>query len=151
MHPTSVALASIFALSLALGCTTREEAADERLTCEAGRQEASALLDARGSDPNRCSSHCDCVIALADIVCPAGATLLQCGRAIHRDSEDPFAALVREVADDVCPRVDPACFGGPGCTGVPACIDGTCTVADPSELDAGPPDAGAVDACGAAP
>ena len=151
MGPTRIVRPWILAFSLALGCTSDEEPEEELPSCAAAQREASELLDARWSDPNRCSSHCDCVIARADIECSSGATLLQCGRAIHRDSEDAFATLIQDVTDGVCPRVDPACFSGPGCGGVPACIDATCRVVDPSVLDAGPPDAGAIDACAAGP
>lgn len=127
------------------GCASDDTGDGDVIYCDEGRIRAEQIIEERWSDPNACEADCECVDGTVALECPSGARVWSCGRAIHRDSREQFAALVQDVNDELCPRLFEGCFGGPGCGYRPACIDGRCMLVDPSTIDAGPADAGTPD------
>lgn len=123
------------------GADAREGRSAGDLDCMEGDIAISEAIHTRWIDPNACTAHSDCLHVSTHVQCPDdGATRYGCPRAIHRDSAGAFAALLDDVKSDLCPRIDPDCFGGAGCASTtPRCVDGVCMGLLEGEFDAGPP------------
>jgi hypothetical protein len=98
------------------------------LDCQDGDLEAGEQLSALAMSLSACDRDGDCVQVPYELDCPdIGTHVGGCTFALSKAKMSEYQDGARDVAEALCPRLEPGCHSGASCIATEArCVAGTC-------------------------